>query len=55
LERGEPEFVQLRDLLLRAGNGELELDHVYFAEKTITPLRDTEGAVTHFISNDPTL
>ena len=50
--RGEPEFVQLRDLLLRAGNGELELDHVYFAEKTITPLRDTEGAVTHFISND---
>ena len=24
----------------------------YFAEKTITPLRDSDGSVTHFISND---
>jgi PAS domain S-box-containing protein len=25
---------------------------LYFAEKTITPLRDADGSVTHFISND---
>ncbi len=25
---------------------------VFFAEKTITPLRDLEGRITHFISND---
>src|SRR5262249_43505390 len=25
---------------------------LYYAEKTITPLRDTDGNVTHFISND---
>jgi two-component system, cell cycle sensor histidine kinase and response regulator CckA len=25
---------------------------VFFAEKTITPLRDAEGTITHFISND---
>ena len=25
---------------------------VFIAEKTITPLRDGEGRITHFISND---
>jgi two-component system, cell cycle sensor histidine kinase and response regulator CckA len=25
---------------------------IFFAEKTITPLRDAEGKITHFISND---
>jgi PAS domain S-box-containing protein len=25
---------------------------VFLAEKTITPLRDAEGTITHFISND---
>ena len=25
---------------------------VFVAEKTITPLRDGEGRITHFISND---
>lgn len=31
----------------RKKNGE-----IFFAEKTITPLRDAEGKITHFISND---
>ena len=31
----------------RKKNGE-----VFYAEKTITPLRDAEGQITHFISND---
>jgi len=31
----------------RKKNGE-----VYYAEKTITPVRDSEGRITHFISND---
>jgi PAS domain S-box-containing protein len=31
----------------RRKNGE-----IFFAEKTITPLRDAEGKITHFISND---
>jgi len=31
----------------RRKNGE-----IYFTEKTITPLRDAEGRITHFISND---
>ncbi len=31
----------------RKKNGE-----IFFAEKTITPLRDAEGNITHFISND---
>src|SRR5207245_5134554 len=34
-------------LVNRKKNGEL-----FFAEKTITPLRDAEGRITHFISND---
>ena len=34
-------------LVNRKKNGE-----IFFAEKTITPLRDTEGTITHFISND---
>ena len=25
---------------------------VFYAEKTITPLRDADGRITHFISND---
>ena len=34
-------------LVNRKKNGE-----IFFAEKTITPLRDPEGRITHFISND---
>jgi signal transduction histidine kinase len=34
-------------MINRKKSGEL-----YFAEKTITPLRDSDGSVTHFISND---
>jgi signal transduction histidine kinase/CheY-like chemotaxis protein len=34
-------------MINRKSNGEF-----FFAEKTITPLRDTEGRITHFISND---
>src|SRR5713226_7694894 len=34
-------------LVNRKKNGE-----IFFAEKTITPLRDAEGRITHFISND---
>jgi two-component system cell cycle sensor histidine kinase/response regulator CckA len=34
-------------LINRKKNGEL-----FYAEKTITPVRDPDGAVTHFISND---
>jgi len=34
-------------LVNRKKNGEL-----FYAEKTITPLRDTAGKITHFISND---
>ncbi len=34
-------------LVNRKKNGE-----IFFAEKTITPLRDAEGNITHFISND---
>ena len=34
-------------LINRKKGGEL-----YYAEKTITPVRDSEGAITHFISND---
>jgi len=34
-------------LVNRKKNGQ-----IFYAEKTITPLRDTDGAITHFISND---
>jgi two-component system, cell cycle sensor histidine kinase and response regulator CckA len=34
-------------MINRKKNGEL-----YYAEKTITPVRDFEGRITHFISND---
>jgi len=34
-------------MINRKKNGEL-----YYAEKTITPVRDSEGRITHFISND---
>jgi two-component system, cell cycle sensor histidine kinase and response regulator CckA len=34
-------------MITRKKSGEL-----YFAEKTVTPLRDADGSVTHFISND---
>jgi two-component system cell cycle sensor histidine kinase/response regulator CckA len=34
-------------LVNRKKNGE-----IFYAEKTITPLRDAEGRITHFISND---
>src|SRR5437667_1654470 len=34
-------------LVNRKKNGQ-----IFYAEKTITPLRDADGAITHFISND---
>ena len=44
IQRGE---VYRGVLINRKKGGEL-----YYAEKTITPVRDSEGRITHFISND---
>jgi DNA-binding NarL/FixJ family response regulator len=38
---GEPEFIHLRELLLRAGDGSLELEHVASAEDALQRMLDS--------------
>jgi PAS domain S-box-containing protein len=61
LKSGEQSPAQYRDLwqTVLAGNvyrgvlgNRKKNGEIYYVEKTITPVRDAEGRITHFISND---